>query len=85
MNRVVITGLGIVSPLGKTVADVTARLRTGRTAIGPITNIPTDGLITKIVVVSPSDAAAADAEVIDARGLLVMPGVVDPDDVCRNA
>ena len=48
MNRVVITGLGIVSPLGKTVADVTARLRTGRTAIGPITVIPTDRLMTKI-------------------------------------
>ena len=48
MNRVVITGLGIVSPLGKNVADVTARLRTGRTAIGPITVIPTDALITKI-------------------------------------
>ncbi len=48
MNRVVITGLGIVSPLGKNVADATARLRTGRTAIGPITVIPTDGLITKI-------------------------------------
>jgi nodulation protein E len=48
MNRVVITGLGIVSPLGKNVADVTARLRTGCSAIGPITTIPTDGLITKI-------------------------------------
>ena len=48
MNRVVITGLGIVSPLGKNVVDVTARLRTGRTAIGPVTIIPTEVLITKI-------------------------------------
>ena len=48
MNRVVITGLGIVSPLGKNVAEVTARLRAGRGAIGPITIIPTEGLITKI-------------------------------------
>jgi nodulation protein E len=48
MNRVVITGLGIVSPLGNNVLDATARLRTGRSAIGPITVIPTDGLITKI-------------------------------------
>jgi len=48
MNRVVITGLGIVSPLGKNVAEVTARLRTGHSAIGPITTIPTDGLITTI-------------------------------------
>ena len=48
MNRVVITGLGIVSPLGKNVAEATDRLRSGRTAIGPITNISTEGLLTKI-------------------------------------
>jgi nodulation protein E len=48
MNRVVITGLGIVSPLGNSVADVAAALRAGRSAIGPITNIPTEGLTTKV-------------------------------------
>jgi nodulation protein E len=48
MNRVVITGLGIVSPLGNNIADVAASLRTGRGAIGPITLIPTDALNTKI-------------------------------------
>ncbi|HEY0282686.1 MAG TPA: beta-ketoacyl-[acyl-carrier-protein] synthase family protein [Rhizomicrobium sp.] len=48
MNRVVITGLGIVSPLGNSVTDVAASLRAGRGAIGPLTLFPTDGLITKI-------------------------------------
>jgi nodulation protein E len=53
MNRVVITGLGVVSPLGKNVPDFTARLRAGRSVIGPITIIPTDGLITKIAAEVP--------------------------------
>ncbi len=48
MNRVVITGLGIISPLGNNVEDVTASLRAGRGAIGPLTNIPIEGLNTKI-------------------------------------
>ena len=48
MNRVVITGLGIVSPLGNSVADVTESLRAGRGAIGPLQNISTEGLNTKV-------------------------------------
>ena len=48
MHRVVISGMGIVSPLGDTAADVSAALRAGRSAIGPITNIATDGLIVRI-------------------------------------
>lgn len=48
MNRVVVTGLGVVSPLGNNVADMAANLRTGRSGIGPLANMPTDGLITKI-------------------------------------
>jgi len=48
MNRVVVTGLGIISPLGHSVAEVTASLRAGRSAIGPLANIPTEGLITRI-------------------------------------
>jgi nodulation protein E len=48
MNRVVITGLGVVSPLGNNAAEVSASLRACRSAIGPITNIPTEGLIIKI-------------------------------------
>ena len=48
MNRVVITGLGIVSPLGNNAADVTEALRAARVAIGPLTVLPTDKLLTKI-------------------------------------
>ena len=59
MNRVVITGLGVVSPLGKNVPDFTARLRAGRSVIGPITIIPTDGLITKIAAEVPDFESGA--------------------------
>jgi nodulation protein E len=48
MNRVVITGFGIVSSLGKSAPEVSAALREGRTAIGPLTVIPTAELNTKI-------------------------------------
>jgi nodulation protein E len=48
MNRVVITGLGIVSPLGNTPAAVDQALRGGKVAIGPLTQVATDALIVKI-------------------------------------
>jgi len=48
MNRVVITGLGAVSALGLDLRAHSEALRAGRCAIGPITIIPTEGLITKI-------------------------------------
>jgi nodulation protein E len=48
MNRVAITGLGVVSPLGSSVPDLAAALRAGRSAIGPLTNIPVDKLITRV-------------------------------------
>ena len=48
MNRVVITGLGVCSPLGKNTAEFSATLKGGKSAIGPISIIETDGLITKI-------------------------------------
>jgi nodulation protein E len=48
MHRVAVTGFGMISPLGKTVAENAAALRAGQSAIGPITIIPSDGLITKI-------------------------------------
>ncbi len=49
MNRVVITGLGAVSALGLNLRAQAEALRAGRCAIGPITIIPTEGLITKVV------------------------------------
>ena len=48
MNRVVITGLGVIAPLGKNTAEFTAGLKAGKSAIGPISIIQTEGLITKI-------------------------------------
>jgi nodulation protein E len=48
MNRVVITGLGIVSPLGSSAGEVSAALRQGRSAIGPLSLFPTDGLVIKV-------------------------------------
>jgi nodulation protein E len=48
MSRVVITGLGAISALGPDVRAMSVALRAGRSAIGPLTNFPTDGLITKV-------------------------------------
>lgn len=45
MNRVVITGFGIVSPLGTTATAMAAALRAGQTAIGPLS---LEGLTDKI-------------------------------------
>jgi 3-oxoacyl-[acyl-carrier-protein] synthase II len=43
-RRVVITGAGVLSPLGDTGAELHAALRAGRSALGPVTSFPTDGL-----------------------------------------
>jgi nodulation protein E len=44
MHRVVITGMGAVTPLGHTAATTWAALREGRSAIGPITSLPREAL-----------------------------------------
>ncbi len=41
MNRVVITGLGVISPVGKSVAEFARSLREGVCGIGPITRFDT--------------------------------------------
>ena len=48
MNRVVVTGLGVFSALGKTAADFSAAVRESKSAIGPLTIIRTEGLLVKI-------------------------------------
>jgi len=48
MNRVVITGLGVFNPAGKSVVEFWDTVRTGRCVIGPLTIIPTDDLHVKI-------------------------------------
>ncbi len=44
MHRVVVTGMGAVTPLGHTAAATWGALREGRSAIGPITCLPRDAL-----------------------------------------
>jgi nodulation protein E len=48
MNRVVITGLGIISPIGNDAAMVSEVLHAGQPAIAPLMRIATDNLIVKI-------------------------------------
>ncbi len=48
MNRVVITGLGVISAAGHNAADFWDNVKHGRSAIGQITTIPTDTLTVKI-------------------------------------
>jgi nodulation protein E len=48
MHRVVITGIGVVSPAGNRLDDFWSTLVAGRSAIGPLTIIPTDNLKTRI-------------------------------------
>jgi nodulation protein E len=44
MHRVVITGMGAITPLGHSAAATWAALREGRSAIGPITTLPREAL-----------------------------------------
>jgi len=48
MNRVVITGLGVISAAGHNAADFWGKISNGRSSIGEITTIPTDKLTVKI-------------------------------------
>src|SRR5687768_11625622 len=43
MHRVVVTGIGLISPLGLTLAESWEGLTKGRTGIGPITLFDTTG------------------------------------------
>ncbi len=49
MNRVVVTGLGVVSPIGSSLAKYWAALVAGRSGFGPPTFMPTGKIKTKIV------------------------------------
>ena len=48
MRRVVVTGVGLISPLGNTRDEFWRTMCEGRSAIAPLTSIPTEGLIAKI-------------------------------------
>src|SRR5271170_2632968 len=48
MNRVVVTGIGVVSPIGSTREKFGSGLVEGRSGIGPISAVKTDRLTTRI-------------------------------------
>ena len=48
MNRVVVSGVGVVSPVGNTRDEFWSALVEGRSGIGPIQNIPTERLVCRI-------------------------------------
>ena len=48
MNRVVVTGIGLVSPIGSTNEEFWSGLVEGRSGIGPLADVPTEGLTTRI-------------------------------------
>ncbi|MGA3404095.1 MAG: beta-ketoacyl-[acyl-carrier-protein] synthase family protein [Acetobacteraceae bacterium] len=59
MNRVVITGIGVVSPVGSTLEDFWSALVEGRSAIGPFSIARSERLSTRIAAqVRQFDAAA---------------------------
>ncbi|MCW2235869.1 beta-ketoacyl-[acyl-carrier-protein] synthase family protein [Azospirillum canadense] len=47
-RRVVVTGLGVVSPIGSGVADYADSIFAGRCGIGPLSLVPTQGLSVRI-------------------------------------
>lgn len=47
-RRVVVTGMGVVSAVGLTVADFWESLRLGRTGVGPLAGIPLENIRTRI-------------------------------------
>jgi nodulation protein E len=53
MNRVAVTGLGVISALGIGTAATVAALRAGKSGIRPITGVPTDRLTVKIGAEAP--------------------------------
>jgi 3-oxoacyl-[acyl-carrier-protein] synthase II len=48
MRRVVVTGLGLITPLASDVGETWSRLLAGRSGARPITKFSTDGMATKI-------------------------------------
>jgi 3-oxoacyl-[acyl-carrier-protein] synthase II len=58
-RRVVVTGAGLLSPLGDSGAALHAALLAGRSGLGPITLFPTDGLPPLLVGELPAFDAAA--------------------------
>ena len=69
MNRVVVTGLGVVSPLGSSLAEYWAALVGGRSGFGPPTLVPAGRVNTKVVA-QVKDFVASDH--FDERQILLL-------------
>ena len=52
-HRVVVTGMGVVTPLGCDVARFGAALREGRSGVGPVTRFDASGFSTRIAAEVP--------------------------------
>jgi 3-oxoacyl-[acyl-carrier-protein] synthase II len=77
-RRVVVTGLGVVSPIGCGVAELRAALRADRCAIAPIERFDTDGLGSRLGAVidgfAPSRLTRADLRRADRSASLTVCG-----------
>ncbi len=62
MRRVVVTGMGVMSPIGQSVAAFKDALEAGKGGIGPITTIPTDRLNVTVAAEIPDFDPAAHFE-----------------------
>ncbi|HEX8951196.1 MAG TPA: beta-ketoacyl-[acyl-carrier-protein] synthase family protein, partial [Polyangia bacterium] len=62
MRRVAVTGLGVVSALGRDVAAFEAGLRAGRSGIAPLTLFDTAGFRTTLAAQAPEPTPPVDAE-----------------------
>ncbi|MCF7940691.1 MAG: beta-ketoacyl-ACP synthase II [Spirochaetia bacterium] len=47
-RRVVVTGMGVVSPLGHTIEQMWAAIQAGKSGIGPLTKFDTEGYTSKV-------------------------------------
>jgi 3-oxoacyl-[acyl-carrier-protein] synthase II len=59
-DAVVITGIGVVSPLGLSVGDIAARFCAGETAVGPLPSLRVEGAVGAVVNEIPLTAVPAD-------------------------
>jgi len=59
-RRVVITGIGLISPLGNTIESLWEGLTTGKSAVGPIKTFPVDYLPTKFAAEAQTFTGAID-------------------------
>ena len=68
-RRVVITGLGCVTPLGATAEEVWRAAAAGRSGVAPISRFDTDGFAVSIAAQAPDEFDLGDLPAKEARRL----------------